>query len=167
MEDGSEASLGDQPLSFSPDFIANTVLAFQQMGFKASLMGQYIGEQYLTNSGFKEMTCWENYWEDPQSTTRESIVLDGHFTTNLDLAYQFELPAYGIRNINVGITLYNLLSTKYDTGGWAAPSYRLNNGKVEAYNASCISDGAVRDQWGVGFAPAATFHCMAHLSLLF
>ena len=167
FEDGSEASLGDQPLSFSPDFIANTVLTFQQMGFKASLMGQYIGEQYLTNSGFKKMTCWENYWEDPQSTTRESIVLDGHFTTNLDLTYQFELPAYGIRNINVGITLYNLLSTKYDTGGWAAPSYRLNNGKVEAYNASCISDGAVRDQWGVGFAPAATFHCMAHLSLLF
>ena len=166
--DPKEASLGDQPLSFSPDVIANTILTFEKKGWKASLMGQYIGKQYLTNSGFDKMTCWENYWEDATKTTQESIALDGHFTTNLDLSYQFSLPSCGIKNATLGITLYNIASTKYYTGGWAAPKYRTNaEGKVEAYNASCISDYAVRDQWGVGFAPAATFHCMGHLSVSF
>ena len=164
LNDGTEASLGDQPLSFSPDVIANSIFTFQHKGLSATLSGRYIGQQYLTNSGFEKMTCWE---ADGTTETQESIVLDGHFTSDLDLSYSFALPHYGVKKASVGITLYNLFSTKYDTGGWAAPSYRMNNGKVEAYNASCLTDYAVRDQWGVGFAPAAPFHCMAHLSVLF
>ena len=156
-------SLGDQPLSFSPDLIANTIFTLRHKGLTASLIGRYIGQQYLTNSGFDQMTCYDANGNE----THESIVLDGHFTSDLDLSYSFSLPHYGLKNATIGVTLYNLFDTEYETGGWAAPKYRTVNGNVEAYNASCYTDWAIRDQWGVGFAPAAPFHFMAHLSVLF
>jgi len=45
--------------------------------------------------------------------------------------------------------------------------YHKVGDKVVAYNGSHFTDGAVRDQWGVGFAPSAPFNVMAHLSVNF
>ncbi len=157
------AHLGEQPLSFSPDVIANSIFTFSHKGWSARLIGRYISKQYLTNSGFDKMTCWDGEGK----TTQESIVLDSHLTSDLDLSYSFALPSANIQKATVGVTLYNLLGTKYYTGGWAATKYVKEGNEVKAYNASCITDGATRDQWGVGFAPAAPFHFMAHLSILF
>ena len=53
LEDGeTKASLGETPLSFSPDFIFNNILTFQYAGFKGAIQSQYVSDQYLTNTGF-------------------------------------------------------------------------------------------------------------------
>ena len=163
LDDGTNAAVGDTHLSFSPDVIANSIFTFSWQGLKASLQCQYIGEQYLTNSGFKTMTGWDANGQE----TQESLMLDDHLTTNLDLSYSCRLPRFGLKDVTVGVTLYNLFSTKYDTNGWAAPAYKNEGGRVVAYNGSYATDYALRDQWAVGFAPAAPFNLMAHLSLNF
>ena len=164
LDDGTNASVGNTTLAFSPDFIFNNTFTFQYKGIHATLQSQYIGEQYLTNSGFKSMTGWD---ADGNSTT-ESLTLGSYFTTNLDLSYHFCLKQIGMKEAIIGITLYNLFNTKYDTNGWAAPAYgKKADGTIYAYNASYASDGALRDQWATGFAAAAPFHWMAHLSVNF
>ena len=160
LDDGAtNASVGDTPLSFSPDVIANNIFTFSWKGFDLSLQSRYVGDQYLTNSGFKTMT---GYDADGNETV-ESLLLEKNFTTNVDLSYNFSLPTFGLKDATLGVTFYNIFSKKYDTNGWAASSYKLNGGQVVAYNGA----GGVRDQWAVGFAPAAPFNFMAHLSLNF
>ena len=164
LNDGSTVSVGDAPLSFSPDVIFNNIFSLNYKGLKASLQSQYIGKQYLTNSGFDTMTGWDENGHE----TSESIALDGHFSMNIDMSYTVALKALGAKEVTAGITLYNIFSSKFDNNGWAAPAYKKDaNGKVVAYNGSYASDGAIRDQWAVGFAPSAPFNLMAHLSLNF
>jgi iron complex outermembrane receptor protein len=157
------ASVGDAPLSFSPDLILNNILTFSYWGFKGSVQSQYIGKQYLTNSGFKTMVGYD----ENGNATEESLLIGGRFTTNVDLSYNFGLPRCGLKDVTVGVMFYNVFNTKYDTNGWASPKYHTVNGQTVAYNGSCLADGAVRDQWAVGFAPAAPFNFMAHLSVNF
>ena len=157
------ASVGDAHLSFSPDVIFNNIFTFEYKGLRAAIQSKYIGKQYLTNSDFDVMTGWD----EDGNETQESIVLKAFFNTNVDLSYNFRLPQFGMKDITVGLTLYNIFSSKYDTNGWAAPLYHKVGDKVVAYNGSHFTDGAVRDQWGVGFAPSAPFNVMAHLSVNF
>lgn len=163
LDDGNTVSVGDAPLSFSPDVIFNNIFSFNYKGLKASLQSQYIGKQYMTNSGFDTMTGWDENGNE----TSESIALDSHFSTNIDLSYTFALKSLGIKEVTAGITLYNIFSSKFDNNGWAAPAYKMENGKVVAYNGSYATDGALRDQWAAGFAPSAPFNMMAHLSINF
>ena len=160
LDDGTtNASLGDTPLSFSPDLIVNNILTFSYRSLSASIQSRFVGDQYLTNSGFKTMT---GYDADGNETS-ESLLLKKNFTTNVDLAYTFGLPYFGVKEATVGITFYNVFSQKYDTNGWAAPSYKMQGGQVVAYNGA----GGIGDQWAAGFAPAAPFNFMAHLSVNF
>ena len=164
LDDGeTNVNVGDTPLSFSPDRIFNNILTFSYRGFKASVQSQALSKQYLTNSGFDTMTCWD----ESGNETQEVITLGAHFNTNLDLSYNFKLKDWGIKDATVGVTMYNIFSAKFDNNGWAAPSYKMENGKVIAYNGSYATDGAIRDQWAAGFAPSAPFNMMAYLSVNF
>jgi iron complex outermembrane receptor protein len=89
------------------------------------------------------------------------MMLDGHIATNIDLSYNFKLPKLGLKDVTVGVTLYNIFSAEYDNNGWAAPCYDKADGKVVAtgWDAS--------DQYEAGFAPSAPFNMMAHLSVNF
>lgn len=160
LEDGETVvSLGEQPLAFSPDFIFNNIFTFNYRGFKASVMSQYIGDQYLTNTGFKNMMCQD----ENGNTTWETLQLKDHFVTNIDLSYNFSLKKFGIKDATVGVTLYNLFSEKYDNNGWAAPQYRQDaGGQITAVNT-----WGVRDDSATGFAASAPFNVMAHLSINF
>lgn len=166
LENGSNYTIdGETPLSFSPDLIFNNILTFKYAGFKASVQNQYIGEQYLTNTGFKTMKCnteWNDDYEAVGQTTYETLMLKDHFTTNIDLSYAFSMKRIGLKDATVGITFYNIFSAKYDNNGWAAPQYRVTDGKLTAVNTwgNC-------DYGAVGFAPSAPFNCMAHLSMNF
>ena len=154
-------NLGDTPLSFSPDFIFNNIFTFDYRGFKASIQSQYISDQYLTNTGFKEMEC-KDAWVNG-NTTYETLLLKAHFNTNVDLSYTFALKLLGIKEATAGVTLYNIFSAKYDNNGWAAPQFEKDGkGGVKAVN-----EWGVRDQDAAGFAPSAPFNVIAHLSLNF
>ena len=157
LADGSVADLGDQPLAFSPDWIANNIFTFTYKGLKASLQSQYVSEQYLTNTGFKSYQTLD----DNGKNTDVSMMLDGHFTTNIDLSYNFKLPKLGLKDVTVGVTLYNIFSAEYDNNGWAAPCYDKVDGKVVA------TGWDTSDQYEAGFAPSAPFNMMAHLSVNF
>ena len=157
LADNSVANLGDQPLAFSPDWIANNIFTFNYKGLKASIQSQYVSKQYLTNTGFKSYQTLD----DNGQLTDVSMMLDGHFTTNIDLSYSFKLPKLGIKDATVGVTLYNLFSAKYDNNGWAAPCYDKVDGKVVA------TGWDTSDPYEAGFAPSAPFNMMGHLSINF
>lgn len=156
--DGDLHNLGETPLSFSPDVILNSIFTFQYRGFKATLAGQYIGDQYLTNTGFKTMECTD----DNGNTTHETLLLKKHFQANADLSYHFSLPSCGLKSVNVGVSLYNIFSTHFDNNGWAAPQFVKNGNGVKAVNT-----WGARDYYAAGFAPSAPFNAMAHLSIDF
>ncbi|MBQ3753567.1 MAG: TonB-dependent receptor [Prevotella sp.] len=157
LTDGSVADLGDQPLAFSPDWIVNNIFSFSYRGFSASAQSQYVSKQYLTNTGFESYKTLD----DDGKPVDVSMMLDGHFTTNLDLSYNFQLPKFGLKDVTVGVTLYNLFSAEYDNNGWAAPAFSRENGAVVA------TGWDTNDQYEAGFAPSAPFNMMAHLSLNF
>lgn len=160
LNDGqTNVNIGDQPLAFSPSFIMNHILTFTWQGFKASAQGQYVSDQYLTNTGFSEMECTD---ENGQ-TTYETLLLKRHFNVNLDLSYTFSLKQQGIKEATVGLKLNNLFSAKYDNNGWATPQLAQNSdGSIKAVN-----EWGVRDSGAAGFAPSAPFNLMAHLSINF
>ena len=154
----TNVNLGDQPLAFSPDLIFNNVFTLQYRGLKASLQSQYVSDQYLTNTGFKEMVCRDAAGNE----TRETLLLKRHFNTNIDLSYSFGWASCGIKNITAGVTLYNVFNSKYDNNGWAAPQFISDGGSVKAVN-----EWGCRDEGAAGFAPSAPFNFMAHVSLDF
>ena len=155
--DGSVENLGDTPLSFSPDMIANNIFTFNYKGLKASIQSQYVGDQYMTNTGFKSYQTLD----DNGQPIDVSMMLDGHFTTNIDLSYNFKLPKFGVKDVTIGVTLYNLFSAKYDNNGWAAPAFDKVNGMIVA------KGWDTSDQYEAGFAPSAPFNLMGHLSVNF
>lgn len=156
-------NVGETPLSFSPSFIFNNIFTFSYKGLRAIIQSQYVSEQYLTNYGVKNMTCWSDWSQTPDVQTNETLMLGAHFTTNLDLSYSFSLPKIALKSATIGVTMYNLFSAKYDNNGWAAPQFRQNaDGSVYAVNT-----WGLRDSEAVGFAPSAPFNVLAHLSLTF
>ncbi len=145
----SYANVGTTNLAYSPDFILNNVFSYEWKGFKAMLFTKYIGEQYMTNSGFK------GYMEDDGTFT--DAMLDDIFTTDLDLSYSFKFK--GIKNCTIGVTVYNLFNEKYESNGSCSMNFRQNTmGKIEAYNGGWA--------WATFSAQAPT-HFMAHLSIDF
>lgn len=151
-------NLGETPLSFSPDLIANNIFTFSYKGLKASLQSQYVSDQYLTNTGFREMECKDTNG----NTTYETLLLKKHFVTNADLNYTFSMKRWGVKSVTAGITFYNLFSAKYDNNGWAAPQFVSDGNTLKAVNT-----WGTRDMDAAGFAPSAPFNVMAHLSLDF
>lgn len=141
-------NLGETPTSFSPETIFNNILTFKWKGFKAQFMSQYIGKQYMTNTGFDYAKVGDDYVK---------MTLSDYFTNNLDLSYNFKLKS--LKSATVGVTLYNLTSRKYDNNGWAYCEVgKDNNGKAYAWTT---------DLYESGFAPQAPLHFLAHLSINF
>ena len=157
LTDKSIVNLGNQPLAFSPDLIFNNIFTFDYKGLKASIQSQYVSDQYLTNTGFKSYQTLD----DNGKVTDVSMMLDSHFNTNIDLSYNFSFKQLGVKDITLGVTLYNVFSAKYDNNGWAAPVFEKQNGKVIATTKNAS------DQYEAGFAPSAPFNMMAHLSINF
>lgn len=149
---------GESPLAFSPDVIFNNIFSFNYRQFDASIQTQYVGEQYMTNTGIRSYATTGDQGEPVDV----SMMLGEMFNTNINLAYHFDLPSIGIKNVTVGLNIYNLFSAKFDNNGWAAPSYKADaNGKVSAYT---TPDNG---QYMAGFAPSAPINFMARLSLNF
>ncbi|MDO4497617.1 MAG: TonB-dependent receptor [Bacteroidales bacterium] len=147
--DQGSIDLGETPISFSPDWIFNNIFTFKVKGLSASIMTQYVGEQYITNTGFKSFVFdGKDY----------SMMLDDYCKTDIDLTYSWSNLKF-IKGLNAGITLYNIFSAEYDNNGWAYCEIGLDKqGKAYAWST---------DQYEAGFAPQAPFNFLAHISINF
>lgn len=152
-EYGETYNLGETPITFSPEVIFNNIFTFTYKGFNAAIQSRYVGEQYLTNNGFKSFE--DVYWE----TGMVSTMLDSHFTTNVALSYTTSaLKQYGLKEATLGVTLYNIFNKKYNTNGWNYSEVGIKDGKPYAW-----SDAPTE----TGLAPAAPFNFMVNMSLNF
>lgn len=79
--------------------MANSLLSFSYKGMEALLQSQYVSRQYLDNFGVKENS------------------LDPYFVHHLSIAYRFK--ARHTKGVTVGLTVYNLFDTQYETNGYA------------------------------------------------
>lgn len=166
VEEGSwssigTVSLGETPIAFSPETIFNNIFTFMHKGFRASLRSQFIGEQYMSNTGFKSFHVYE--YDDNYNITGEKNVgmtLKSNFVTHLDLSYTTKaLSRFGIKEATAGMTIYNIFSEKYDNNGWAYCEIGLDkNGSPYAWSDSVYE---------AGFAPQAPCHVMFNVSLNF
>lgn len=110
-------SLGDTPISFSPDIILNNAFNFTYKGFDASLQSHFVSKQYLTNGH------------------NEDLTLDPYFVSNLLLGYSFNVS--GLKNLRVGLTINNIFNEKYESNGYAGSGYYLGeDGKPVIYTYS-------------------------------
>lgn len=105
---------GDTPIAFSPDFILHNAFNFNVAGFEASLMSRYVSKQYMNNA------------------RSEEAVLDPYFVSDLSLAYSFKnIP--GMKDLRLGITIYNIFDEKYFSNGYSGAGYYLEDGKPVIY----------------------------------
>ena len=126
---------GDTPIAFSPDFILHNAFNFNVKSFEASLKSRYVSSQYMNNARSKEAK------------------LDSYFVSDLSLAYTFKKIS-GMKDLRVGLTVYNLFNEKYCNNGYAGAGYYLEDGKPVIYRYA-------------GFAAQATTNVLATVTLQF
>lgn len=114
-DNGADVNLGNTHLAYSPEVIANNIFAFNYKSFSASLMSQYVGKQYMTN------------------TDDKSCVIDAYFVSNLNLGYTFKLPY--TKEVNLGLTIFNLFNEKYESNGYAENAFNSDKSLSWSYAA--------------------------------
>ena len=120
-------------IAFSPDFLLNNRFAFTYQGFEAALQSQFVGKQYMTNAEV------------------EALTLDKYFVSNLNLAYTFK-PRKVVKEVTMGVTVYNLFNEEYENNGWASSSYDKDvNHRIDS----------------AGYAAQAGTNVMGHVSFRF
>jgi len=97
-------NLGNTPIAFTPDFLANSLITFTKGDFEAGLQSFYVGKQYIDNTGSNDRS------------------LDAYFVNNLRLSYN--LPVKGIRGIAFTVLLNNLFNEQYISNAWTYSYYQ-------------------------------------------
>ena len=137
---GELKNLGDTPLSFSPGIIiGNRFTYIPDEHFQLALLSKYVGEQYMSNLG---------------SEVSSLDVLDGYFTSDLNLVYQTE-PNSIFKSIIFTVLFNNIFNAEYvDRGYYYTYDYSGGNGKT------VTADGA-------GYYPQATANFLAGVTFKF
>ena len=123
-------NLGTMIIAYSPDVVASAYADFHVKGFEAVLRTQYVGKQYFTNNEI------------------EALTLDAYCVTNLDLAYTLRTKA--AKSVRLGVSIYNLLNSKYCSNG---------------YGYSYMWDGERYDE--AYYFPQAPLHVLANVTIKF
>lgn len=123
-------NLGTMTIAYSPDVVASAYADFHIKGFEAVLRSQYVGKQYFTNNEI------------------EALTLDAYCVTNLDLAYTLQTKA--AKSVRLGVSIYNLLNSKYCSNG---------------YGYSYMWDGKRYDE--AYYFPQAPLHFLANVTIKF
>lgn len=126
---------GDTPIAFSPDLIFGNSFNFSFLGADASLQSRYVGEQYMNNARSPE------------------AMLDAYFVSDLHLGYTFR-RLQGIREMRIGLSVYNIFNEKYFSNGYAGAGYSVVDGEKVIYRYA-------------GYAAQAPAHVMATATLRF
>ena len=137
---GELKNLGDTPLSFSPGIIVGNRFTYTPDDhFQLALLSKYVGEQYMSNLG---------------SEVSSLDVLDGYFTSDLNLVYQTE-PNSIFKSIIFTVLFNNIFNAEYvDRGYYYTYDYSGGNGKT------VTADGA-------GYYPQATANFLAGVTFKF
>lgn len=88
----------DTPIAYSPSVTLSNSLTLTQGRFEAALTSQWVGQQYLDNTG---------------SSTRS---LPGYHVAGLRLGY--DLPVHFVKGWSISLQVNNLLNHKYASNGW-------------------------------------------------
>jgi iron complex outermembrane receptor protein len=91
------------PIAYSPSVTWNNAFTVSYGRFEAKLSEQYVGKQYLDNTGSAERS------------------LDSYFVSNLRFAYT--QPVKYLRGIDFSVIVNNLTDTKYISNGWSYSYY--------------------------------------------
>jgi iron complex outermembrane receptor protein len=111
-------------ISFSPAVIANSLFTFKYKTFTAALHSNYVGKQYLDNTGRTDAN-------QSQSLKKERSI-DAYFVNNLRLSYDFPWKSW--EKLSVNISVNNIFNEKYESNGWVwSCYYRQNDGSLEPY----------------------------------
>ncbi|MDP9956923.1 iron complex outermembrane receptor protein [Epilithonimonas hungarica] len=96
-------NLGDTEISFSPSFLANgNVLYSPFKNFNLGITAQYVGKQYLDNTGDKVNQ------------------LDAYFVPDFNMSYKLPLRK---QDVTLRFLLNNFTDTKYVNNGFSGPYY--------------------------------------------
>ena len=87
------------PIAYSPSLIWNNAFTFHVGRFEAKLSEQYVGKQFLDNTG---------------SNARS---LDAYFVSNLRLSYALAIKK--MRAVNLTLLVNNLTDSQYISNGWS------------------------------------------------
>jgi Outer membrane receptor proteins, mostly Fe transport len=96
-------TIGNTPIAFSPELLGNSMITFTNGNFEAGLQSQYVGKQYIDNTGSNDRA------------------LNAYFLNNLRLSYS--LPVKGLKAINFTLLINNLLNKQYISNAWVYSSY--------------------------------------------
>jgi iron complex outermembrane receptor protein len=90
--------LGSTPIAYSPNVVAGSLFTAQNQAFSVDLQTNYVGKQYLDNSG------------------SDSRKLDAYLVSDLRCAYR--LPVNGPKSAEVACSVHNLFNEKYESNGY-------------------------------------------------
>jgi len=109
-----ENKLGNTPIAFTPNLLANSMLTYIKGNFEAGFQSLYIGKQYIDNTGSNDRS------------------LKAYFVNNLRLSYN--LPVKGIRGIGFTVMVNNLFNEQYISNAWTYSYYQGDNSGTQRYN---------------------------------
>ena len=90
-------------ISFSPNAVLFGELVYKPLaGFAIAWQSKYVSKQFMDN------------------TQNDSRKLDAYWVNNARLGY--DLPLKGIKNVNIGVLVNNLLNEKYESNGYTYSS---------------------------------------------
>ena len=105
-------SYHDTPIAYSPQAVLSNTLTFTHRAFEAALTSQYVGMQYLDNTGSRERS------------------LPAYHVANLRLGY--ELPVHFVRSWSINLQINNLLNARYASNGGAGYTFD-KQGAISSY----------------------------------
>lgn len=100
------------PIAYSPQLVLSNTLTFTHRAFESALTSQYVGMQYLDNTGSRERS------------------LPAYHVANLRLGY--ELPVHFVRSWSISLQINNLFDVRYSSNGGAGYTFD-KKGAISSY----------------------------------
>lgn len=152
LDDTGEAySLGNTPISYSPNLVANHIVTAMYRNFRASLHTKFISRQYMTNTGFR------SYHDGDKDI---SLLLDAYSVSNIDISYTLHRVPLA-KEAQLGIAIYNIFSKKYEANGAAHTAIKSDGmGGAMAYQDKDWNSYAV-------YSAQAPAHFLVYWSMTF
>ena len=134
---GNLESLGNTPISFSPNLIVGNILTYEtNEKLQFSFLSKYVGKQYMSNLN---------------SNITNQDILESYFTSDINLGYTIETKKV-FTSIVINAIINNIFNKKYvDRGYYYTYDYPDNNGNI------ITGDGA-------GYYPQATTNFLIGIS---